>query len=48
MLFVWSMVTSFRALSEVQGFSVWKALGSAAIPFSALVALGVVGWLIVG
>lgn len=40
-LVIWALVTFFRALSEVQRFSVWKAVGSAAIPFLALVALGV-------
>ena len=44
---VWALVSFFRALSEVQGFSVWKALASAAIPMAALIAVVVAVWLVV-
>lgn len=47
-LFVWTLVAFFRALSEVQGFSVWRAVASAAIPFLAIVALAVGVSLMVG
>ena len=38
-LTLWAVVSFFRALSEVQAFNIWKALGSVIIPFLGLIAI---------
>lgn len=41
---VWSLVILFKAIGEVQGFSAWKALLNALIPF--IIVIGVVSLLV--
>ncbi|WP_248930080.1 Yip1 family protein [Paenibacillus hamazuiensis] len=36
---IWAIVIFLKCLGEVHGFSAWRALGSAAIPFAAIIAV---------
>ncbi len=46
---IWGFVLLLKTLSEVQGFSVWKALLNVAIPLAIIIAgMWIVDWIILG